>query len=102
MDYIFNNAGIGIGGPVHLHSIEDWRNIVGVNLIGVINGVQAAYQIMVQQGFGHIVNTASMAACSQLPAWSLTEPPSTPSLVFPWDFAKPPSLAFESAFYVPV
>ena len=32
-----------------------------VNLRGVAHGVQAAYPIMVEQGFGHIVNTASMA-----------------------------------------
>jgi len=61
LDYVFNNAGIGIGGPVEQHSIEDWNLIVDVNLKGVINGVQAAYPIMLEQGFGHIVNTASLA-----------------------------------------
>jgi len=59
LDYMFNNAGIGIGGDVSLHSIEDWDRIIDVNLRGVVNGVQAAYQIMLNQGFGHIVNTAS-------------------------------------------
>ena len=62
LDYIFNNAGIAIGGSVDLYGIEDWDYIVDVNLRGVINGVQAAYKIMIDQGFGHIVNTASMAA----------------------------------------
>lgn len=61
LDYIFNNAGIVIGGRVSLYGIEDWNRIIDVNLRGVINGIQAAYKIMVQQGFGHIVNTASMA-----------------------------------------
>jgi NAD(P)-dependent dehydrogenase (short-subunit alcohol dehydrogenase family) len=61
LDYVFNNAGIGIGGPVDLHSIEDWNRVVDVNLRGVVNGVHAAYQIMLRQGFGHIVNTASTA-----------------------------------------
>jgi NAD(P)-dependent dehydrogenase (short-subunit alcohol dehydrogenase family) len=61
LDYIFNNAGIGIGGGVIQYSIEDWNYIVDVNLRGVINGVQAAYPIMIKQGFGHIINTASMA-----------------------------------------
>lgn len=61
LDYVFNNAGIGIGGPVEQHSIEDWNLIVDVNLKGVINGVQSAYPIMLRQGFGHIVNTASLA-----------------------------------------
>ena len=61
LDYLFNNAGIGIGGNVYHYGIEDWNEIVEVNLRGVINGVQAAYKIMIAQGFGHIVNTASMA-----------------------------------------
>ena len=61
LDYIFNNAGIVIGGYVNYYSIEDWNQIVDVNLRGVINGIQVAYPIMVKQGFGHIINTASMA-----------------------------------------
>jgi len=64
---MFNNAGIGIGGGVSLHSIEDWDRIIDVNLRGVVNGVQAAYQIMLNQGFGHIVNTASMAGLTPGP-----------------------------------
>jgi NAD(P)-dependent dehydrogenase (short-subunit alcohol dehydrogenase family) len=61
LDYIFNNAGISIGGGVSQYSIEDWNYIVDVNLRGVINGIQAAYPLMIKQGFGHIINTASMA-----------------------------------------
>ncbi len=61
LDYIFNNAGIGIGGGVSQYSIADWNYIVDVNLRGVINGIQAAYPLMIKQGFGHIINTASMA-----------------------------------------
>jgi NAD(P)-dependent dehydrogenase (short-subunit alcohol dehydrogenase family) len=61
LDYIFNNAGIVIGGSVSLYGIEDWNRVIDVNLRGVINGIQAAYKMMVAQGFGHIVNTASMA-----------------------------------------
>lgn len=61
IDYMFNNAGIGIGGHVNHFDIEDWKYIVNVNLMGVINGVQAVYKVMIAQGFGHIVNTASIA-----------------------------------------
>ena len=61
LDYMFNNAGIAIGGDVEHFGIEDWNQIVDVNLRGVIHGIQAAYKIMIGQGFGHIVNTASMA-----------------------------------------
>ena len=61
LDYIFNNAGIAVGGSVNLYNIEDWNQVIDVNLRGVINGIQAAYKVMITQGFGHIVNTASMA-----------------------------------------
>lgn len=67
LDYMFNNAGIAIGGALDRHSIDDWNRIVDVNLRGVINGVQAAYQVMLQQGFGHIINTASMAGLTPAP-----------------------------------
>ena len=61
LDYLFNNAGIGIAGPFEKHTLEDWDRIIGVNFRGVIHGVQSAYPIMQRQGFGHIVNTASLA-----------------------------------------
>lgn len=61
LDYMFNNAGIGIGGEVRLYSIDDWYQVLDVNLRGVVHGVHAAYPVMIRQGFGHIVNTASMA-----------------------------------------
>jgi NAD(P)-dependent dehydrogenase (short-subunit alcohol dehydrogenase family) len=61
LDYMFNNAGIVIGGYVNQYTIEDWNQVVDINLRGVINGIQATYQIMMKQGFGHIINTASMA-----------------------------------------
>ena len=67
LDYIFNNAGIGIGGPVSLHSIDDWNKTIDVNLKGVVNGVHSAYELMCAQGFGHIVNTASTAGLGAVP-----------------------------------
>jgi short-subunit dehydrogenase len=67
LDYMFNNAGIGIGGNVNHFCIEDWNQMLDVNLRGVINGVQAAHKIMMAQGFGHIVNTASLAGLTPSP-----------------------------------
>jgi NAD(P)-dependent dehydrogenase (short-subunit alcohol dehydrogenase family) len=67
LDYIFNNAGIAIGGSLSDYTIEDWDQILNVNLRGVINGIQAAFPIMIKQGFGHIVNTASMAGLTPSP-----------------------------------
>jgi NAD(P)-dependent dehydrogenase (short-subunit alcohol dehydrogenase family) len=67
LDYIFNNAGIVIGCTANHYSIEDWNKIIDINFRGVVNGIQAAYFIMIEQGFGHIVNTASMAGLMHNP-----------------------------------
>jgi len=67
LDYIFNNAGIGVGGEARDVSIDDWRRVIDVNLYGAVNGVTAAYPVMVKQGFGHIINTASLAGLIPLP-----------------------------------
>ena len=61
LDYIFNNAGIGIGGEVQDMTLAHWDQIIDVNIKGVIHGITAAYPRMIDQGSGHIVNIASMA-----------------------------------------
>src|SRR5213593_2879910 len=55
LDYLFNNAGTGVGGEAKDFTLDDWRYVVEVNLMGVIHGVRAAYPRMIRQGFGHIV-----------------------------------------------
>ena len=67
LDYLFNNAGISIMGEAQLFDYGDWKDLLEVNLIGVVNGVHAAYPIMVKQGFGHIVNTGSLAGLIPTP-----------------------------------
>ncbi len=65
IDLVFNNAGItGPVGEYRLIRPHHWDDIIAVNLRGVINGVSAAYPIMVDQGTGRIVNTASAAGLS--------------------------------------
>ncbi len=61
VDFLFNNAGIGVGGEMADYKLEDWNDVFDVNLRGVANGVQAVYPRMVRQRSGHIVNTASLA-----------------------------------------
>lgn len=70
IDYFFNNAGIGLAGLFEEHSLEDWKYIVDINLLGVVSGLHCVYPIMLKQGFGHIVNTASMAGRMATPALS--------------------------------
>jgi NAD(P)-dependent dehydrogenase (short-subunit alcohol dehydrogenase family) len=67
IDLWFNNAGVGLAGEVRDLEIADWKPIIDVNLWGVIYGVQAVYPIMVSQGFGHIINTASGAGLCPRP-----------------------------------
>lgn len=61
LDLMFNNAGIVWGGDSELLTLDQWDAIIDVNIRGVVHGVAAAYPLMVRQGHGHIVNTASMA-----------------------------------------
>ena len=64
---VHNNAGVGGGGPIWEVPEEDWRWIVGVNLWGVIHGVAAFVPLLVEQGEGHVVNTASIAGLTTAP-----------------------------------
>jgi NAD(P)-dependent dehydrogenase (short-subunit alcohol dehydrogenase family) len=64
---VHNNAGIGLGGPIWEVSEEDWRWILGVNLWGVIHGVATFTPLLMEQGEGHIVNTASIAGLIAAP-----------------------------------
>ena len=57
-----NNAGVATFGPIADASDGDWDFTLGVNLLGVVHGVQAFVPRMLEQGEGgHVVNTASMA-----------------------------------------
>ncbi|HLX81989.1 MAG TPA: SDR family NAD(P)-dependent oxidoreductase [Burkholderiales bacterium] len=61
LDYLFNCAGFAIVGEMRHMDMQAWRRIVDVNLMGVIAGSLAAYELMARQGHGHIVNIASLA-----------------------------------------
>jgi NAD(P)-dependent dehydrogenase (short-subunit alcohol dehydrogenase family) len=67
LDYLFNNAGIAVTADARDLRLEHWHEVIAVNLLGVIYGIQAAYPIMAQQGRGHIVNTASLAGLLPYP-----------------------------------
>ena len=57
-----NNAGVAASGPLHEASHADWQWLIGVNLWGVIHGIEAFVPRMTAAGVpGHVVNTASMA-----------------------------------------
>ncbi|MGA2520274.1 MAG: SDR family NAD(P)-dependent oxidoreductase [Acidimicrobiales bacterium] len=58
---VHNNAGVGVGGVLWTVSEADWKWILGVNLWGVIHGIRTFVPLLVDQGEGHVVNTASVA-----------------------------------------
>ena len=58
---ICNNAGVAPGGPMLETTPADWRWITEVNVLGVAYGITAFGPLLVEQGEGHIVNTASEA-----------------------------------------
>jgi NAD(P)-dependent dehydrogenase (short-subunit alcohol dehydrogenase family) len=71
IDYLFNNAGIGGTLPITEAKTMHWERIINVNLWGVIHGVQAVLPMMLHQGKGHIINTASIAGLIPVPGQAL-------------------------------
>lgn len=67
IDYLFSNAGTGAMGEAIDLTMEHWKRVIDTNLWGVVNGVLAAYPIMVRQRAGHIVNTASLSGQVPMP-----------------------------------
>lgn len=57
---VCNNAGVWIGALMQDADIKDWQYLINVNLYGVIHGIKAFLPLLLEQGEGHIVNTASM------------------------------------------
>ena len=65
---LVNNAGVAVTGSLDQMSYEDWDWVMGVNLDGVVNGLQAFVQRIKAHGEGgHVVNTASLAGHFAIP-----------------------------------
>lgn len=61
IDVLFNNAGISIRGPAESFSLEDWNRILSINLTGMFLCAQTVGKVMIEQGKGKIINTASVS-----------------------------------------
>lgn len=61
IDIAFCNAGICINVPADEMTLEQWNKVINVNLTGVFLTAQAAGKVMLKQGSGSIINTASMS-----------------------------------------
>lgn len=67
VDLLVNNAGIGLGGELADVPMEEMRRIVDVNLMGQIHGCKLFLPGMLERGYGHIVNVASLSGLVVLP-----------------------------------
>lgn len=62
VDWLFNNAGVAVLGPVWQATLDDWAWVLNVNLMGVVHGLRAFVPRMLQVGGpAHVINTASAA-----------------------------------------
>ena len=62
LDVAFCNAGICMNIPAEEMTFAQWKKVIDINLTGVFLTAQAAGKVMLQQGYGSIINTASMSA----------------------------------------
>jgi NADP-dependent 3-hydroxy acid dehydrogenase YdfG len=67
LDVIVNNAGVMPISPLDDLRVEDWEEMIDVNIKGVLYGIAAALPVFRTQGFGHFVNIASTAGHKTVP-----------------------------------
>lgn len=68
LDIAINNAGIpGVSARTHEYPLEDWDKVMRINASGVFYGMKAQLPLMLAQGGGVIINTASIAGLKGLP-----------------------------------
>ncbi|MGO9198799.1 MAG: SDR family NAD(P)-dependent oxidoreductase [Acidimicrobiales bacterium] len=64
---VCNNAGVGGGGPSWEIPLATWHWVIDVNMWGVVHGIRSFVPLLLEQGEGHIVNTASAAGLLTVP-----------------------------------
>lgn len=62
VDVVLNNAGIMPLSPLEAIKIDEWNRMIDVNIRGVLHGIAAGLPVMKEQGFGHLINVASVGA----------------------------------------
>lgn len=67
VDIVVNNAGIAAGGPLDEVGLSEFARVVDINLMGVVRGCSVFVPLLKRQGYGHIVNIASLAGIVHVP-----------------------------------
>jgi len=68
LDVLVNNAGIASGGPMVDTTMEEWRELLEINLLSVVRGCRAFLPGMLERRRGRILNTASFAGLAGAPS----------------------------------
>lgn len=71
VDVLINNAGLMPLSFLRDAKVDEWDEMIDVNIKGVLYGIAAAMPVMLEQGRGHIINMASVAAHSVFPSGSV-------------------------------
>lgn len=69
---LFNNAGVAVAGPTWTTTLDEWKWMLDVNLMGVVHGIRSFVPRMLARGGpAHVVNTASVAGLISPPGSSI-------------------------------
>ncbi|HZD13976.1 MAG TPA: SDR family oxidoreductase [Pseudonocardiaceae bacterium] len=71
LDVLVNNAGAGLISPLDDLRVDEWDQMIDVNVKGVLHGIAAALPVFRAQGTGHFVTTASTAAFRIVPTMAV-------------------------------
>ncbi|MGV7942489.1 SDR family NAD(P)-dependent oxidoreductase, partial [Mycobacterium kansasii] len=71
IDGVVNNAGIGAQGTVEAGTLDDWRKVLDVNVLGTVRVTRAALPHLRRSENPAVVNTCSIAATAGLPGRAL-------------------------------
>jgi NADP-dependent 3-hydroxy acid dehydrogenase YdfG len=67
LDVLASIAGVAVNAPLNSGEVDDWNQMIDVNLRGVLHGIAAALPVFRAQGSGHFVTIASTAAYKWVP-----------------------------------
>ncbi len=70
VDVLINNAGVAAAGLIEDQSIEDWKWLIDINVLGVVLGCKTFTPLMKARDSGYIINVASMAGLIHAPSMS--------------------------------
>lgn len=73
IDVMLNNAGLMPLSPLERLKVDEWDQMIDVNIKGVLYGVAAALPYMKEQKAGHIINVSSVAGHKIIPAGALLQ-----------------------------